>query len=116
MAKFRAIHTIEIKRDVDPEEFEEFMLNEFLVETQNLEGCLDAQLLKGFKGDLPGVAQSKFDYVWISLWESPESNSKIWSRDGKHYTPDNMMKVNAKLYHFTANFSLVGGFVVMEKD
>jgi len=114
LAKFRAIHTIELKNDVDPEEFEEFMLNEFLVETMSLEGCLDAQLLRGYNGNIPGVAQSKVDYAWISLWESIETNSKVWSREGKHYTPDNMMKVNAKLYHYAANLSLVGGFVVVE--
>lgn len=114
MAKFRAIHTIELKKDVDPEEFEDFMLNEFLAEKLSLEGCLEAQLLKGYKEGLPGVAQSKVDYAWITLWEDIETNSKVWSQEGKHYIPDNMMKVSAKLYHYAANYSLVGGFVVVE--
>ncbi len=114
MAKFRAIHTIELKFDVDREEFEEFMLKEFLPAIKALPGCMDAELLRGYKGNLPGVAQSKVDYAWITLWESVEANNKVWSRNGKHYTPESIMRVNARLYHYAVNYTLVGGFEVVE--
>lgn len=114
MPKFRAIHTIELKHDVDKNEFEQFMTEEFLPQTRKLTGCLDAQLLKGYKGNMPGVAQSKVDYSWITLWESVEANNKVWSKGGKHYTPEEIMKVNAKLHHYAANYYLIGGFTVVE--
>ena len=114
MAKFRAIHTIELKFSVDKEEFEEFMTEEFLPEKLKLPGCLDAQLLRGYKGSLPGVAPARVDYAWISLWESVEANNKVWSRGAKHYTPESMMRVNAKLHHYAATYTLVGGFEVVE--
>jgi hypothetical protein len=75
---------------------------------------LQIQLLKGYKGDLPGVAQAKVDYGWITLWESVEANNKVWSRDGEHYNPENIEEVNAKLLYYATNYTLVGGFVVVE--
>ena len=114
MARYRAIHTAELRTDVDPKEFEDFMLNEFLAEKKKLPGCLGAELLKGYSGDLPGAAAAKVDYAWISLWESVEANNKVWSRDGKHYTPEPMMKANAKLHHYVASYTLVGGFTIVE--
>ncbi len=116
MAKFRAIHTIELKFSVDKEEFEKFMTEEFFPEKLKLPGCLEIQLLKGYKGNMPGVAQAKVDYAWISLWESVEANNKVWSRDAKHYTPESMMRVNAKLHHYAATYTLVGGFEVLEPE
>jgi len=114
MPRFRAIHTIELKPNVDREEFEEFMLKEFLPAIKALPGCLDAELLRGYKGDLPGVARAKVDYAWITLWESVEANNRTWSRGGKHYTPPSIMQVTAKLYHYAVSYTLVGGFEVVE--
>ncbi len=114
MARYRAIHTAELRSDVDPDEFERFMIDEFLSETNKLPGCLDAQLLRGYTGDLPGTARAKVDYAWISLWESAEANNRVWSRDGKHYTPESIMHVNARLHHYVASYSLVGGFEIVE--
>lgn len=113
MTKFRAIHTVDLKPEVDVKEFEEFMLKEFIPETKKLPGCLDVQLLKGYKGDLPGVATAKFDYAWISLWESLEANNKAWTKDGKHHTPENIEKSLAKLYNYAAAYWLIGGFTVV---
>ena len=113
MAKFRAIHTIELKSDTDRQEFEQFMTEEFLPATVALPGCLQAQFLKGYKGNLPGVAQSQGDYAWISLWEGVEANNAVWSRDGEHHTPESILRTNAKLHHY-ANFTLVGGFEVVD--
>lgn len=114
MAKYRAIHTVDLRPDVKEEDFEKFMLTEFIPETKKLPGCLDVQLLKGYKGDAPGVATAKFDYAWISLWESVEANSKVWSKDGKHFTPENIEKVMAKLYTYTAAYWVMGGYTVVE--
>ncbi|MGQ9608731.1 MAG: hypothetical protein ACUVWN_05495 [bacterium] len=113
MAKFRAIHTVDLKPDVDVKEFEEFMLKEFIPETMKLPGCLDVQLLKGYKGNLPGVATAKFDYAWVSLWESVEANNKVWTKDGKHHTPETIEKGLAKLYNYAAAYWLIGGFTVV---
>ncbi|MBM3212903.1 hypothetical protein FJZ33_11830 [Candidatus Poribacteria bacterium] len=113
MPKFRAIHTIDLKPDANKEEFEKFMLIEFIPETKKLKGCLDIQLLKGYKGDSPGIATAKSDYAWISLWESPEANNKAWTKRGKHYTPENIEKVLAKLYTYASAYWLIGGYTVV---
>jgi hypothetical protein len=116
MAKFRAIHTVDLKPDADMEEFEKFMLNEFIPETVKLPGCLGVQLLKGYKGDLPGVATAKSDYAWISLWESVEANNKVWSDGGEHINPENIEKLIAKLYTFAAAYWLIGGYTVVGEE
>lgn len=116
MEKFRAIHTIDLKPEVDSEEFEKFMLEEFIPETLKMKGCLGVQLLKGYKGDLPGVAKGKSDYAWISLWESIEANNKAWSKRGKHSTPENIEQVTAKLYHFATAFWLIGGYTIVNGE
>ncbi len=112
MPRFRAIHTIELKPDVEHELFEEFMSREFLPTLRTLPGCLRVELLKGYKGKLVGLAQSEHNYAWITLWESVEANNAIWSRAGVHHTPDEILEINAKLHHYAANYSLVGGFTV----
>ena len=114
MAKFRAIHTITLKQEVEDKEFEEFMLKNFIPETMKLDGCIEVQLLKGYAGDKPGVAKAKSDYAWISLWESVEANDMVWSERGKHRTPDNIEKMIAKLYTYAAAYALVGGYTVVE--
>ena len=114
MANFRAIHTIELKPEADREEFEEFMTKEFLPEVAKLPGCMQIQFLRGYKGELPGVAQANADYGWITLWESVEANNEVWSRDGEHYTPENIEEINAKLLRYATNYILVGGFVVVD--
>ena len=116
MAKFRAIHTIDLKEDVDEKEFEEFMLEEFIPGTLNLEGCLDVQLLKGYKGNKIGVASAKSDYTWISLWESVEANNKVWSKGGRHYTPESIERLVAKLYSVAAVYRLIGGYTVVGEE
>jgi hypothetical protein len=113
MSKFRAIHTVDLKPDANKEEFEKFMLEEFIPETLKLSGCLEVQLLKGYKGDLPGVATAKSDYAWLSLWESVEANNKVWTKRGKHHTPDGIEKVMAKLYSYVAAYWLVGGYTLV---
>jgi len=113
MAKFRAIHTADLRPEVDGKDFEKFMLTEFIPETLKLPGCLEVQLLKGYKGDKPGVATAKSDYAWISLWESVEANNNAWSRSGKHYTPEPIERTLAKLYTFAAAYWLVGGYIVV---
>ena len=113
MRPFRAIHTINLKPDVDPDEFEAFMRDEFFAATRRLSGCLDAQLLRGYRGYLPGVAQAKVDYAWISLWESIERNNDVWSRDDEHFTPESLRAPLAKLYQYAATVTLVGGFTVV---
>ncbi len=112
MPRFRAIHTIELKPDVEGEMFEDFMVREFLPAIRSLPGCLEVQLLKGYQGELDAVAHSESDYGWLTLWESVEANNAAWSREGTHHTPDQIQKVNSKLYHFAANYSLVGGYTV----
>jgi hypothetical protein len=79
MPNFRAFHTIELKPDVERESFEDFMLRKFLPEVRALPGCLNIQFLKGYQGDLAGVAKSKYDYAWITLWESVEANNAVWT-------------------------------------
>jgi heme-degrading monooxygenase HmoA len=116
MSKFRAIHTIDLKPEVKSEDFEKFMLEEFIPETLKLKGCLGVQLLKGYKGDLVGVAKGKSDYAWISLWESVEANNKAWTKRGKHFTPESIVKANAKLYDFAATFWLVGGYTIVGEE
>jgi len=116
MAKFRAIHTIDMKPDADKAKFEEFMLNEFISETEKLPGCLGVQLLKGYKGDKPGVATAKSDYAWISLWESVEANDAVWSDGGKHANPEKIESLLAKLYNFAAAYWLIGGYTVIGED
>ena len=113
MSKFRAIHTVDLKPDTNKEEFEKFMLEEFIPETLKLVGCLEVQLLKGYKGDLPGVATAKSDYAWLSLWESVEANNKTWTKRGKHHTPDGIEKAMAKLYSYVAAYWLVGGYTLV---
>jgi hypothetical protein len=115
MAKYRAIHAIDLKPDVTAKDFEDFMLNEFIPETLKLEGCLEIQLLKGYKGRRPGVASAKFDYTWVSLWESVEANNKAWLKDGKHYTPENIEKAMARMFTFAAAYWLLGGYTVISK-
>jgi len=115
MAKFRAIHTVDLKPDADRKEFEKFMLSEFIPETLKLPGCLEVQLLRGYKGEKPGVATAKSDYAWISLWESVEANNRVWTKGGKHHTPENIEKMMAKLYTFAATYWLIGGYTVVEK-
>jgi heme-degrading monooxygenase HmoA len=115
MPKFRAIHTVDLKPGVNKEEFEKFMLEEFIPETLKLKGCLEVQLLKGYNGDLPGVATAKSDYAWLSLWESVEANNKAWTKRGKHYTPDNIEKVMAKLYTYIAAYWLNGGYTIISE-
>lgn len=112
MPHFRAIHTIELKPDVEREQFEDFMSREFLPTTRALPGCLKVELLKGYKGPLVGVAQSRYDYGWMTLWESVEANNAVWSKEGAHHTPDEIVAVNAKLNQYATNYSLVGGFTV----
>lgn len=114
MPLFRAIHTVTLKPEANPQEFERFMLNEFLAATRALPGCMDVQLLRGYRGYLPGVAQAKVDYAWISLWESVEANNAAWSRDGVHITPETLREPLAKLYSYTATVTLIGGFTVVE--
>jgi len=116
MSKFRAIHTIDLKPGIDEAEFEKFMLTEFIPETKKLKGCLDVQLLRGYKGKRPGVATAKSDYAWISLWESVEANNAAWTKGDEHYTPENMEKVTAKLYTFAATFWLIGGYTIVGED
>ncbi len=48
----------------------------------------------------------------MTLWESVEANNAVWSREGVHRTPDEILEINAKLHHYAANYSLVGGFTV----
>jgi hypothetical protein len=112
MPHFRAIHTIELKPNIEPEVFEDFMTREFLPTTRSLPGCLQVEFLKGYKGELVGVAPSKCDYGWLTLWESVEANDAVWAKDGAHYTPTEILEANAKLYHYAASYSLVGGFTV----
>ena len=112
MPNFRAFHTIELKLHVERESFEDFMLHKFLPEVRALPGCLNVQLLKGYQGDLAGVAKSKYDYAWITLWESVEANNAVWAEDGEHHSPKEILEINAELYHYAANYSLVGGFTV----
>ena len=112
MPNFRAFHTIELKPHVERESFEDFMLHKFLPEVRALPGCLNVQLLKGYQGDLAGVARSKYDYAWITLWESVEANNAVWTEDGEHHSPKEILEINAELYHYAANYSLVGGFTV----
>jgi hypothetical protein len=112
MPHFRAIHTIELKPNVEREAFEHFMVNEFLPSVRALPGCLRVELLKGYRGNLVGVAKSKYDYAWITLWESIEANNAVWSAGEKHRTPDKILEINAKLHHYAANYALVGGFTV----
>ena len=116
MAKFRAIHTVDLKPNVGRREFEKFMLTEFIPETLKLPGCMDVQLLEGYKGDKPGVAKAKSDYAWISLWESVEANNEVWSKGGEHVTPENIEKVVAKLYTFAAAYWLIGGYTVVGEE
>ena len=116
MAKFRAIHTIDLKPNVDREEFENFMLTEFIPETLKLPGCLEVQLLSGYKEDRVGVATAKSDYAWISLWESVEANNKVWSDGGEHINPENIEKLLAKLYTFAAAYWLIGGYTVVGEE
>lgn len=116
MAKFRAIHTVDLKPNVDEKEFEEFMLTEFIPEKLKLPGCESVQLLKGYKGDEPGVVTAKSDYAWISLWESVEANNEIWSKVGRHQSPDNIERVLAKLYSYTAAYWQTGGYIVIGED
>ena len=101
MAEFRAIHTVDLKPDVDREEFEKFMLIEFIPATVKLPGCLDVQLLKGYSGGRPGVAPAKSD--------------KVWSDGGKHVNPERIEKLLAKLYTFAAAYWLIGGYTVVSK-
>ena len=115
MSHFRAIHTIELKPMVEYEVFEYFMLQQYLPAVRSLPGCLAVELLKGYQGGLEGVATSDYDYAWITLWESVEANNAVWSKDGEHHNPPAIEKNNAKLYHFAANFSLIGGFTVEAK-
>ena len=112
MSHFRAIHTIELKPDVEGELFESFMLREFLPAVRALPGCLEVELLKGYHGTLEGVAHSQYDYAWLTLWESVEANNAVWSKEGVHHTPEEIQEVNAKLYQYATNYSLVGGFTV----
>ena len=116
MPRFRAIHTTILKPETDPEEFERFMLEEFLPAKRRLPGCLDAQLLRGYRGYLPGVAQAKVDYAWITLWESPEKNNDVWSRGDEHVTPPSMRRPLAKLHSYTVTVTLVGGFTIVEPE
>ena len=76
MPQFRAIHTIELKQNVDAEVFEDFMSREYLPATGSLPGCLRVEFLKGYKGDFVGVAPSKHDYAWVTLWESVEAKQR----------------------------------------
>ena len=46
------------------------MSREYLPATRSLPGCLQVEFLKGYKGDYVGVAPSKYDYAWVTLWES----------------------------------------------
>ena len=92
MPRFRAIHTIELKPDVEGELFEDFMLREFLPAIRALPGCLGVELLKGYQGDLDGVAHAESDYGWLTLWESVEANNAAWSKEGIHHTPDQIQK------------------------
>jgi hypothetical protein len=109
---FRAIHTAVLKPDADPDAFERFMREEFLLRTRALPGCLAVQLLRGYHGHLPGVARARVDYAWISLWESVERNNAVWSEDGEHRTPESLREPWARLHEFAATVTLVGGFVV----
>ena len=112
MPNFRAIHTIELKPNIEKEAFEYFMMKEFLPTVRALPGCLRVEFLKGYQGSLVGVAKSKYDYAWMTLWESVEANNAIWSIDGEHRSPDEILDINAKLHHYAANYALVGGFTV----
>ncbi len=116
MAKFRAIHTIDLKPNVDAKEFEQFMLTEFIPAKLELPGCLSIQLLKGYKGNEPGVVTAKSDYAWMSLWESVEANNEVWSRVGRHQSPENIEKMLAKLYSFAAAYWQTGGYIVISED
>lgn len=116
MAKFRAIHTVDLKPGVGNDDFEKFMITEFIPETEKIPGCLGVQLLKGYKGDSPGVATAKSDYAWISLWESVEANNRAWTKDGEHYTPESIEKALAKLYTYAAAYWLIGGYTVVGED
>ena len=93
-----------------------FMRNEFFPAKRRLPGCLDAQLLRGYRGYLPGVAQAKVDYAWITLWESPEANNAVWSEGDDHATPSSVRPLMAKLYNFTTTVTLVGGFTVVDAE
>ena len=116
MAKFRAIHTIDLRPGVDRGEFEKFMLTKFIPETTELPGCLGVQLLKGYKGSEPGVAKGRTDYAWISLWESVEANNRVWSDGGEHVNPENIEKLLAELHTFAADYRLMGGYTVVGED
>ena len=112
MARFRAVHTAMLKPETDPEAFSDFMKREFLPATSRLQGCLDAELLRAYRGSLPGVAPSKPDFAWITLWESVDANNAVWSRDGVHEPPEELRDLLGKLYAYAATVTLVGGFTV----
>lgn len=112
MPNYRVIHTCDLKPGVDAAAFEKFMLNEFFPAKLKLPGCLQAQLLRGYRGSLPGAARSKVGYAWITLWESVERNNEVWSQDGEHRTPASQREPQARLYEYAATVTLVGGFVV----
>ena len=112
MSKYRVIHTCDLKPGVDTSEFESFMRGEFFPAKMTLPGCLDAQLLRGYRGSLPGAANSKVDYAWITLWESVERNNEVWSAGEEHRTPDSQRGPQARLYEYAATVTLVGGFIV----
>ena len=112
MARFRALHTAVLKPESDLDDFVKFMAGEFLPVTRNLRGCLGAELLRAYRGSLPGVAPAKPDFAWITLWESVEANDDAWSQDGVHDTPAPLKAPLATLYNFAATVTLVGGFTV----
>ncbi len=116
MIRFRVIHTAVLKPETNPWDFEEFMLGSFLAATKALPGCIDAQLLKGYRGYLPGVANAKVDYAWITLWENVDANDEVWAPEGEHRTPDALRQPMAKLQTLTATVTLVGGFTVVTGD
>ncbi len=88
------------------------MLRKFLPTVRALPGCLKVEFLKGYQGDLIGVAQSKYHYAWMTLWESVEDNNAVWSEKNQHRTPEEILEINAMLYHYATNYSLVAGFTV----
>ena len=114
MARFRAVHTAILKPETDPDSFSDFMKREFLPATRGLQGCLGAELLRAYRGSLPGVAPAKPDYAWITLWESVDANNEVWSRDGVHEPPEELRDLLGKLYAYAATVTLVGGFTIEE--
>ncbi len=106
--EFVAVHEIELKPGVNPEEFERFLLNDWLPPYNQLKG-MNIYLTKGTRGTRNGKYAAIFTYdsiedhhrIWPPSGEKSPEILEIRSREGRHLQWEKLQAMFVYMETFT---------------